>query len=66
MLISGRNILAEVKGLLRIGSLSSFWLFMVSLRTVMVPVGETFYMLMCYNECIMKLKVFLKSNLSPA
>ena len=40
-----------------IGSSPTFWPFMVGLRTVMVPVGMSFSMLMYYNECIMRLKV---------
>ena len=41
-----------------IGPLPTFWHFMVSLRTVMVLVGVSFTMLMYYNECMMRLKVY--------
>ena len=37
---------------------STFWPFMVGLRTVMAPMGVSFNMLMCYSGCIKRLKVF--------
>ena len=46
-----------------IGPLITFWPFMVGLGTVMVLVGVSFSMLMHYNERIMRLKVYWKSNL---
>ena len=40
--------------------------FRVGPRTVMAPVGVSFSMLMYYNECIMKLTIYWKSNLPPS
>ena len=37
--------------------LPTFWPFMVNIRTLMVPMGESFIMLIYYKECILKLKV---------
>ena len=34
-----------------------FLTFMIGLGTVMVPMGVSFSLLMCYNECILRLKV---------
>ena len=45
-------------GFLGTGPLPTFWPFMVGLRAVMALVGESFSMLMCFNEQIMKLKVY--------
>ena len=36
----------------------SFWPFIVSLRTVMSSVSVSFSMLMYYNECIMRFKLY--------
>ena len=43
-----------------------FWPFMVDLRTVMVLVRVPFSMLVYYNEHVMRLKVYWKSNLPPS
>ena len=37
--------------------LPTFWPFMVNVRTVMVPVGESFIILIYYKKCILRLKV---------
>ena len=42
------------------------WPFMVSLGTVLVPVGVPFRMLMHYHEHAVGLKVCWKSNLPPS
>ena len=47
-------------------NLATFWLFMVGLGTVMVPVGVSFSMLVYCNAHIMRLKVHRKSNLLPS
>ena len=39
------------------GPSPTFWPFMVDLRTVMVPVGESVSMLMYYSEHVMRLQV---------
>ena len=31
---------------------------MVDLRTVMAPIGVSFSLLMCYNECILRLNIY--------
>ena len=49
-----------------IGPLPTSWPFMVDLRTVMVPVRVPFSMLVYYNEHVMRLKVYWKSNLPPS
>ena len=36
---------------------ATFWSFMVSLGTVMVPLGVPFSLLMCYSEHILRIKV---------
>ena len=59
--MSGRIILiisGKGRRFPEIGPLPTIWPFMVSLRTVMVLVGESFSMLMYYNEHIMGLKVY--------
>ena len=43
-----------------------FWLFMVSLRTVMALVGVSFSTLIYYNEHKMGFKVPWKSNILPS
>ena len=47
-------------------TLSTFWLFMVSLRTVMALVGVSFSTLMYYSEHKMGLKVHGKWNILPS
>ena len=39
-----------------IGPLHTFWSLMTSLGTVMVPLGVSFNLLMCYNEHILRFK----------
>ena len=46
-----------------IGPLHTFWPFMVGIGTVMAPVSVSFSLLIYYNECIMRPKVYWKSNL---
>ena len=67
--MSGRiipTILGKGWGFPGIGPLPTFWPFMVSLGTVMALVGMSFSMLIYYNECIIRLKVYWKSNLPPS
>ena len=64
--MSGRiipNILEKRWGFPGTGPLPTFGAFMVALRTVMAPVSASFSMLMHYNEHVMRLKVYWKSNL---
>ena len=49
-----------------IGHHLHFWSFIDSLGTVMASLGESFSMLMYYNEHIMRLKGHWKSNLMPS
>ena len=49
-----------------IGPPLTFWAFMISLRTIMVPTGVSFSLLMYYSEGIIRLKVCQKSNLQPS
>ena len=51
---------------LGIGPPPTFWSFMVGLGTVMALVHVSFSMLMYYNEHIMRLKGYWKSNLPPS
>ena len=47
----------EGAGISRNWATTHFLIFMVSLGTVMVPVGMSFSLLMCYSERILRLKV---------
>ena len=42
------------------------WSFTVGLRTVMMLLGVSFSVLIYYNEHIMRLKAYWKSNLRPS
>ena len=58
--MSGRSIpaiLGKGWGFPEIGPPPTFFTFMVSLATVMAPGGVSLSLLMCYNECILRLKV---------
>ena len=44
----------------------TFWSLMIGLRTVMVPEGESFSLMMCYSERILRLKVQQKLNHLPS
>ena len=37
------------------GLLPTFWSLMIGLGTVLVPLGLSFSLLMCYNELILKI-----------
>ena len=43
-----------------------FLIFLVDLGTVMVPVGVSFSMMMCYSKLILRLKVDWKSTDPPS
>ena len=43
-----------------------FLILMVSLGNVMVPVGVSFSLLMCFSECILRLTVYWKSTCPPS
>ena len=60
------NYFGEGAGISRNWATPHFRPIMVSLRTVMVPVGVSLSMLMYYSEHIMRLKVYWKSNLLPS
>ena len=51
------TVLGKGRQFTGIGSLPTFFTFMVNFETVIVPVGVSFSLLMCYNECMLKLKV---------
>ena len=58
--MSGRSIpaiLGKGVGISRNWATAHFLIFMVSLGTVMAPVGVSFILLMCYSERILRLKV---------
>ena len=44
----------------------TFLTFVVSLGTIMVPVGVSFSLLTCYNEHILSLKVLWKATSLPS
>ena len=59
--MSGRNILTILEkgqGFPGIGEPPTFWPFLVGLGTVMALVDMSFSMLMYYNVCVMRLKVY--------
>ena len=59
--MSGRNILTILEkgqGFPGIGAPPTFWPFLVGLGTVMALVDMSFSMLMYYNVCVMRLKVY--------
>ena len=67
--MSGRNILTMLdkgQGFPGVGAPPTFWPFIVGFRTVMAPVGVSFSMLIYYSDCIIRLKVYWKSNLPPS
>ena len=43
-----------------------FSVFVWAFGVVMAMVDVSFSILMCYNKCIMRLKVYWKSNLPPS
>ena len=51
------QLFQEGAGISRNGATIHLLILMVSLGTVMVPVGVSFRLLMCYSECILGLKV---------
>ena len=58
--MNGRSI-PGILGKVRISrnwATAHFLNFMVCLGTVMMPMGVSFSLLMCYNECILRLKVW--------
>ena len=59
-LMSGRiipNISRKEQRFPGIGPPLVFWSLMVSLGTVMAPLGVPFSLLMCYNQCILRIKI---------
>lgn len=65
-LVSGRSVPAILRkqwGFLELGPLLTF---IVSLGNVMVPVGVSFSLLICYNQHIMRLKVQWKWTHLPS
>ena len=59
-LMSGRIIpvtLGKGRGFPGVGPLPAFWSLIVDLGTVMVPLGVSFSLLLCYNEHILRIKV---------
>ena len=60
------NILGKGWGFPGIGPPPNFLPSLVGLGTVMVPVGVSFRVLMCYSEPVMKLRVYWKLTHLPS
>ena len=50
-------------GIQELGHHLLFWLFMLGLGTVMAQLGMSYSLLIYYNKCVMRLRVYWKSNL---
>ena len=55
----------EGVGISRIWPTTHFLIFIVGLGTVMVPMSPSFSLLVCYNECMLRLKVYRKQTHPP-
>ena len=51
------QVFQEGEGISRNWATAHFLILVVGLGTVMAPVGVSFSLLMCYSECILRLKV---------